>query len=162
MIALAVLGAGTCVALGMYAADRLARREAMLLAWENALIRMDTAVNHSGAELKEVLRHGAAEKEPVLLELLGRLETAPASSSEELLDNLPWNDLLLPAERDTLSECLKALFSLSIQAQAQALSYAFAQWVAYRKACGKTREKNARLYLSLGWLGGAAAFILLC
>ncbi len=162
MIALAVLGAGACVALGRSAAERLNRRDALLQAWEGALLRMDAAVNHSGAELKEVLRRGAAEKEPALLELLRRLDALPAASTEELLDQLPWNGLLLPAERDTLADCLAALFSPSLQAQAQALSYALAQWAAYRRSCREARDKNARLYTSLGWLGGAAVFILLC
>ena len=162
MIALAVLGAGACVALGIGAAERLNRRDRMLQAWEKALFRMDAAVNHSGAELKEVLRRGAEEENAVLSELLRRMEATPAASTDTLLAALPWDGLLLSAERDTLQNCLASLFSPSLQAQAQALSYALAQWAVYRSACRETREKNIRLYTSLGWLGGAAVFILFC
>ena len=159
MIALALLGAGACVALGMSAANRLNLREAGLQTWENALLRMDAAVNNSAAPLVEVLRRGAADNLPVLLELISRLETRPASSASELLDRLPWEDTLLPAEKETINDCLTALFSPS---QSQALAYAQSQWRMYRQSCREARDKNVRLYTSLGWLGGAAVFILLC
>lgn len=163
MIALALLGASACVALGMSAANRLNLREAVLQAWESALLRMDAAVNHSAAPLEEVLRRGAADDNlPVLTELLSRLETLPASSASELLDRLPWEDTLLPAEKETINDCLTALFSPSLQTQSQVLAYAQSQWRMYRQSCREARDKNARLYTSLGWLGGAAIFILLC
>ena len=162
MIALAVLGAGACVALGRSAAERLNRRDALLQAWESALLRMEAAVNHSGAELTDVLRRGAEENEPILPELIKRLETMPAAPVEALLDALPWDSLLLPAERGVLNDCLAGLFSPSLQAQSQAISYARSQWAVFRSSCREAREKNTRLYTSLGWLGGAAAFILLC
>ncbi len=163
MIALAVLGAGACVALGMSAANRLNRREAVLQTWESALLRMDAAVNNSAAPLNEVLRRGAADDNLlVLTELLSRLETLPASSASELLDRLPWEDTLLPAEKETINDCLTALFSPSLQTQSQALAYAKSQWRMYRQSCREARDKNVRLYTSLGWLGGAAVFILLC
>ena len=163
MIALALLGAAACVALGMSAANRLNRREAILQAWESALLRMDAAVNNSAAPLNEVLRRGAADDNlPVLTELLSRLETLPASSASELLDRLPWEDTLLPAEKETIKDCLIALFSPSLQTQSQVLAYAQSQWRMYRQSCREARDKNVRLYTSLGWLGGAAVFILLC
>ena len=162
MIALALLGAGACVALGMSAANRLNLREAGLQTWENALLRMDAAVNNSAAPLVEVLRRGAADNLPVLLELISRLESRPASSASELLDRLPWEDTLLPAEKETINDCLTALFSPSLQTQSQALAYAQSQWRMYRQSCREARDKNVRLYTSLGWLGGAAVFILLC
>ena len=163
MIALAVLGAVACVALGINAAGRLNRREAALRAWENALLRMDAAVNHSAAPLEEVLRRGAADDNlPVLTALMQRLNTMPASSAAELLDGLPWEDTLLPPELGTLKDCLSSLFSPSLQTQSQALAYVQSECRMYRQSCCEAREKNARLYISLGWLGGAAVFILLC
>ena len=163
MIALAVLGAVACVALGINAAGRLNRREAALRAWENVLLRMDAAVNHSAAPLEEVLRRGAADDNlPVLTELLQRLNAMPAASAAELLDGLPWEDTLLPPELGTLKDCLSSLFSPSLQTQSQALAYAQSECRMYRQSCCEAREKNARLYISLGWLGGAAVFILLC
>ena len=163
MIELAFLGAGACVALGMSAANRLNRREAVLQAWESALLRMDAAVNHSAAPLEDVLGRGTGDDNlPVLTALMQRMKSMPASSVAELLDGLPWEDTLLPAEQETVKDCLTALFSPSLQTQSQALAYAQSQWRVYRQSCRETRDKNARLYTSLGWLGGAAIFILLC
>ena len=159
MIGLAILGAGACVALGLSAANRLNRREETLQAWENALLRMDAAITHSAASLSEVLHRGGM---PALLELRRRLEAMPAASTEALLSDLPWENALLPPELDTLQNCLSLLFSPSLQEQAQALAYARSQWTVYRKASREALDKNARLYASLGWLGGAAVFILLC
>lgn len=159
MIGLAIIGAGACVALGMGAANRLNRREETLRAWENALLRMDAAITHSAATLAEALQRGGM---PALLELRRRLEVLPAASAEELLSGLPFENTLLPPELDTLQNCLSLLFSPSLQEQAQALAYARSQWALYRAASREARDKNARLYVSLGWFGGAAVFILLC
>ena len=159
MIVPAVLGAGACVALGMGAMNRLNRREEALTAWENALLRMEAAIAHSAATLSEALLRGNM---PALLELRRRLKDRPAASAEELLSGLPLENTLLPAELDTLQNCLSLLFSPSLQEQAQALAYARSQWALYRKASREARDKNARLYVSLGWLGGAAVFILMC
>ena len=155
----AILAAGACVALGVSAANRLNRRQEVLQAWENALLRMDAAITHSAAPLAEALLRGGT---PALLELRRRLEVLPAAPAEELLSGLPWENTLLPPELDTLQNCLSLLFSPSLQEQSQALACARTQWAAYRAACREARDKNARLYVSLGWLGGAAAFILLC
>ena len=163
MIALALLGAGACVALGMSAANRLNRREAVLQAWESALLRMDAAVNHSAAPLEDVLGRGTGDDNlPVLTALMQRMKSMPASSVAELLDGLPWEDTLLPAEQETVKDCLTALFSPSLQTQSQALAYTQSQWRVYRQSCREAREKNVRLYTSLGWLGDAAVFILFC
>ena len=75
---------------------------------------------------------------------------------------LPWDALLSPAERETLSACLRSLFSPTLTQQAQALSAARDQWAVFLRLCREKREKDGKLYVSLGWLGGAAAFILLC
>ena len=124
---------------------------------------MDAAVNHSAAPLEDVLGRGAGDDNlPVLTALMQRMKSMPASSTSELLDGLPWEDTLLPPERGALNDCLTALFSPSLQTQSQALAYAQSQWRMYRQSCCEAREKNARLYISLGWLGGAAVFILLC
>ena len=85
-----------------------------------------------------------------------------AAPPEALLKGLPWHPLLLPEEKDILLNALAGLFSSSLEGQAQALAYARAQWAVCRQAGRADREKNAGLYTALGWLGGAAAFILLC
>ncbi|MBR5110180.1 MAG: stage III sporulation protein AB [Clostridia bacterium] len=159
MIGLAAAGAGACVALGLGAANRLNRREETLQAWENALLRMEAAIALNDSPLSEALLRGNM---PALLELRRRLADTPAASPEELLSGLNWESVLLPQERDTLKNCLSMLFSPSLREQAQAIAYARSQWTLFRSACREARDKDARLYALLGWLGGAAVFILLC
>ncbi len=159
---LALAAAGGCAALGMRASRRLARRCALLTAWDGALVRMEGAVTHSGAGLMAVLKQGAGEENAVLRELIRRMEASPAASPEALTEGLPWGELLAPEERETLAACLRGLFCPTLTQQAQALSAARDQWAVYLYRCREKREQDGKLYVSLGWLGGAAAFILLC
>ncbi len=157
----AFAAAGACAALGMSASRRLARREALLAFWDGALLRMEGAVTHSGAGLADVLRQGAGEKCPALEELIRRLLASPAASPDAMTDALPWDELLSPAERDTLSACLRGLFSPTLNQQAQAIEAARDEWAVHLRRSREKRERDGRLYVSLGWLAGAAAFILL-
>ena len=160
--AMALMAAAACVALGLWAARRLARREEMLNAWEGALLRMEGAVTHSGAGLRDVLKAGARDELPVLGELALRLQQTPAAGADALLSGLPWNPLLTDAERNALLECLRGLFSPTLTSQAQAIAYALEQWAVFRRLGREAMDKNGRLYVNLGWLSGAALFILLC
>lgn len=159
---LALTAAGACAALGMSASRRLSKRCALLTLWDGALLRMEGAVTHSGAGLRDVLRQGAEEENEVLKELIRRMDRAPAASPEALTDALPWDELLSPDERQTLTACLRGLFCPTLTQQAQALSAARDQWAALLRRCREKRDQDGKLYVSLGWLAGAAAFILLC
>lgn len=159
---LAFLGAAACIALGMLAADRLSQRERLLNAWEGALQRMEAAISLGGLNLPGVLRKGAGENVPLLSRAAALLEEQPALSHQALLSRLDWTGLLTPAERETLQECLTGLFAPAPQMQLQALQYAREQWALFRRIGREAQENNARLYASLGWLAGAAVFILMC
>ena len=159
---LALAAAGACTALGMSASRRLAKRCALLAAWDGALLRMEGAVTHSGAGLIDVLKQGAGEENAVLKELIRRLLEIPAASPEQLTAALPWDELLSADEREILAACLRGLFSPTLTQQAQAIALARDQWAVLLRRCREKREKDGKLYISLGWLGGAAAFILLC
>ena len=158
----ALAAAGGCAALGISASRKLARREALLAFWDGALLRMEGAVTHSGAGLVDVLRQGAGAGCPVLEELVRRMLSAPAASPETLTQALPWDELLSSAEKETLSACLRGLFCPTLTQQAQALAAARDQWAVFLRRCREKRERDGRLYVSLGWLAGAAAFIALC
>ncbi len=157
----ALAAAGACAALGMSASRRLVRREALLAFWDGALLRMEGAVTHSGAGLIDVLRQGAGEKCGVLEELIRRLVASPAAPPEALIGSLPWDELLSSAERDALSACLRGLFSPTLTQQAQAIAATRDTWALLLRRCREKRERDGRLYVSLGWFAGAAAFILL-
>ena len=161
-VIIALPAAGACVALGVLSARRLARREEMLAAWEGALIRLEGAVIHSGGGLRDALRRSAGKHTGILEELAQRMEEAPAAAPDALIGALAWDPLLTPPEREALSECLFSLFSPSPDGQARGIAYARDRWAAFRRAGREALEKNNRLYISLGWLGGAALFILMC
>ena len=154
--------AGACAALGFRAADRLGSRETMLKRWDAALSRMEIAVSQGGAALTEVLRRGAGDGVPLLCRLAEDIESAPAQSPRDFIAPLPWDRLLTAPEQETLAECLEAMFSSVPESQARALALARRWLKADLKDAREKREKNGRLYVSLGWLAGAAAFILLC
>lgn len=158
----AIPAAAACILLGSRAAGKLKDRENLLTAWEASLQRMEGAVAFNGAALPKVLEAGKDPPLPELDELLRRMAETPAAPVETLLHDLPWNPLLTDTEKNTLLGCFTALFSPSLSQQGQALAKARESWQEYVSSCKQIRQKNARLYLNLGWLGGAALFILLC
>ena len=158
----AIPAAAACIILGGRAAGKLKERESLLAAWDASLQRMEGALTFGGAALPKVLEAGKAPALPELDELLRRMADTPAAPVEKLLDDLPWNPLLTDAEKNTLLCCFSTLFSPSLSQQSQALAHARESWQEYVSSCKQVRQKNARLYLSLGWLGGAALFILFC
>ena len=159
---LAVLAAAACIALGLLAARRLSAREVLINACEGALRRMEGAVTRGGEGVVQVLRRGAGDDVPMLQQAAALLEREPALAPEALLSRLAWDPLLTPAERDALREGLAGLFFSTPDMQLRALGYAREQWALFRRISRETLEKNARLYASLGWLAGAAVFILMC
>lgn len=159
---LALLAAAACIALGALAAGRLSAREKLLNAWEGALRRLEVLVAQGGEGLPQVLKKAAGEETPLLRQAAGLLEAEPALAPEALLARLPWDALLTPAERETLQDALTGLFAPRAEMQLQALGYAREQWALFRRIGREARESSARLYASLGWLAGAAVFILLC
>lgn len=162
MTAAALAVSGACVAAGQWASGYLRRREQALTDWADALGRMQAAASHRALTLGELLREGAGAGALTLPALLEQLEAAPAAEPEALMKRLPWHEALLPGEREALERCLTGLFSASLQEQAETLAWARERLEGARQACREKRERDGRLYRSLGWLGGAAVFILLC
>ena len=158
----ALLAAGACAAAGHGASGRLERREKLLRAWGEALARMERAVERGGLTLSETLRRGAGDRVETLHRLADILEANPAQAPEEMLDRLAWDVLLTGPERQTLCDCLTDLFSPDRETQRRALADARSQWTGVYRSAREIREKNSRLYVSLGWLAGAGVFILLC
>ena len=158
----ALLAAGACAAGGRAAALRLEKREKLLRQWEGALSRMERMVERGGAPLTETLRRGAGERVDLLNHLADVLEASPAQDPAEAVARLSWEALLSAPEKETLIECLLSLFSPDTETQARALGYARTQWTVFCRSAREIREKNSRLYASMGWLAGAGVFILLC
>ena len=57
---------------------------------------------------------------------------------------------------------LSGLFAATAGPQKKALAQAQEKWRGFARAAREAADKNRRLYCSLGFLGGAALFILLC
>lgn len=156
---LALLGAVCCIVLGRIASNAIRAREKCLDGWRQALIRMESAVNQGGLPLTELMQAGNV---PCLLQAAQALEENPALSPDELLEILPMDGCLTLPEWEMATAMIKGLFSPDRQRQLQSIRHAKEQldhaFLLYREAA----ERNIRLYQGLGWLSGAAAFILLC
>lgn len=158
----ALLAAMACVGAGLLSARQLQARLRALESWERALAQMRCALETGGAALPEMLEAGAVQGPEALKALKMLLATAPAQSPQALLDRLPPNPHLTAAEEASLRQCLSALFAPVPAAQTQALRYAQAKWTLFCQAARERQQKNGRLFQQLGWLAGAAVFILLC
>lgn len=160
LIGLAV--AGACVALGGWAGRKLSLRVDTLTAWEGALSRLEGMAQHLSVALPAMLRRAGGGQIPCLDALADRISLAPAHPPEELLRDLPWEPWLTREEQDTARDCLQGLFAPTADQQLRAIRFAQEQWQRFRRLSLEQREKNGRLYRSLGWLGGAVLFILMC
>ena len=157
-----LLAAGACAALGGWAARRLSLRVDTLNAWEGALSRMEGMAQHLAMGLPDMLRRASGGQIPCLDILADRIVSDPTRAPEELLRDLPWEPWLSGEERETARDCLLGLFAPTADQQLRAIRFAGEQWQHFRRISREQRERNGRLYRSLGWLGGAALFILMC
>ena len=158
----AALAAAGCIALGTLAAKRLSERERLLNAWEDVLQRMETRIVSGGEALPRLFRECARGTGLLFEKAAEAWETEPALTMEKWLEQLSFEPLLTFSERDTLKKCLESLRAPHLELQLQALSFAREQWQQFRRIGREARENNTRLYMSLGWLAGAAVFILIC
>ena len=158
----AAMAAIACVALGTLAAGRLFERERLLNAWEDVLQRLEIRIQGGGEALPRLFRESARGTGISLEKAAEAWEKEPALPMEQWLEKLPWEPLLTFSERDILKKCLEGLMLPHAEQQLQALSFAREQWAMFRRIAREARENNSRLYMSLGWLAGAAAFILIC
>lgn len=159
-ILMALSAAVSCGILGMLASRRLALRKNALDTWAAALSRMEGIIVRGGAGLRDMLILSGAGKLPALAELAERVKTDPAAAPEALLSALHWDPLLTAEEKDALAECLLSLFSPDPEMQRRAVSRCREQTDRFRETSRAAWQKNGRLYGSLGWLAGAALFIL--
>lgn len=155
----ALLCAAACAALGHLAARRRGQRLETVLAWEEALARLEEGARR-GYALTELL--DSCGNVPALRAAAAALDRAPAMDAEAWLSSLPWESLLLPGEKETLRRCLRGLLLPRQDMQCRAVGQARETWRRVVEACRREAEEGGRLCRRLGWLGGAAAFILLC
>ncbi len=158
---LALAAGVVCAGAGHGSARYLSAREERLAAWETGLSCLEGMLRRGGGELPGMLRR-AGEKLPALLMLADRLEQCPAAPPERLTEGLPRDPLLEEKEMEALLSCLPALFSPDGESQLSAVSRSWEEAARLRTAAREGKEKNSRLYLRLGYLAGAAAFIMLC
>ncbi len=157
----ALISAAACGCLGVLFSRRAAERYRLARAWEAALERMESAVL-AGESLQRILLTGSGGQIPLLGSAAETLRRQPALTVEAWLAALPREPLLQQEEYDLLAACLRGLFSPHMESQMRALRFCRERWQAVVRRCGEESEKNGRLYGRLGWLGGAALFILMC
>ena len=159
---LALGAAACCVMLGAVSARRLSQRTEALNAWDGALIRMEGAVTHLGAATVRVLEIGAGDDVPLLDDLAEDMRARPGDTPRERVKALAFPALLSSQETAILRDCLQGLFLPTLGQQAQAIALAREQWTPRLLQARSDQAAKNRLYRGLGWLAGAAAFILLC
>ena len=148
-----------CIALGWYGAKRLKEREGYLQHWERALHALQNGVNRGGLSLPLLMEQGGTDS---LKEAARLLREAPALSGRELTQRLPRDPLLTDPEWQAVCQLIQGLFAPDREGQSAAIRCAGDQFARFSALAREAAEKNIRLYQSLGWLSGAAAFILLC
>lgn len=156
----ALAPAAACVLAGQGGAMRLQKRVKLLECWDAALARLESAAVDAGLGSADALGRCVQKDTPQLSQLLALMEAQPASSPESWLSSLSWEEPLSSREKEILAGFFLSFLSPFPEAQSRGMGYARQRW---REALGdaqKAREANARLYRSLGWLSGAALFIL--
>lgn len=157
---LSLTAAGACVLLGLCRASRLMSREKALEGWADAMARMESAVTHFSPPISDILREGAACA-PALAAVGKLMEAAPARPLDELWRELPCDDAIRDAEWAMLGDCLRGLQETTVARQREAIRRTREKWSPLLLSARKARERGVRAYCSLGWLGGAAVFILM-
>ena len=149
-----------CGAIGTLSGSRVSRRLSAAARWDGILYRMEASAAR-GHPIAEILLSAAEKEDQALLQSARLLQKTPAISQEAWLAAFMWDDLLTPKERSILRGGLAALFSPSREEQTKGLREARRQWNTVLSACEKDGQRLGRLYRQLGWLGGAALFILM-
>lgn len=155
----ALIGALCCIMLGRKAAVTIREREKCLDQWHQAMIRMESTIEGGGLPLPGLLEAGGI---PWLAQAAKLLRENPALSPAEMLAAFPPEAHFTLPEREVIDDLIIGLFSPDRQRQLQAVRHGEEQWRYFLQRYRMKAEKNIRLYQSLGWLSGAAAFILLC
>lgn len=154
--------AAACVSIGFHFSRRLSRLVDALSQWDKALLALSGAIRYRRASALDALEAGAREEKETLPALLKRMKERPGETPAALIRELPWHPLLPPEAVSALSDCLLSLFLPTLPQQEQGLALSRIPFDDCLSKAREAREKNARLYGSLGWLSGAALFILLC
>ena len=157
---LSLTAAGACVLMGLSRAARLQAREKALEEWAEAMARMESAVTHFSPPIADILREGAVCA-PALGALDRLLAASPARPLDELWQETPRDETIKETEWAALGECLRGLQETTAARQREAIRRAREKWTPLVVSARKARERGVRMYCSLGWLGGAAVFILM-
>ncbi|MBE5787369.1 MAG: hypothetical protein E7324_07495 [Clostridiales bacterium] len=156
---IALAAAAACVALGGISARRLALREEETRRWDRALMTLEGELEGGGLPLPQLMEKAGVDTLKTGAQLL---RDHPGLSPEEMGARLSPPPLLTPPEWQIILTALRGLFAPTVPQQLMGLRHARGEWARALETCRTAAEKNIRLYQSLGWLSGAAVFILLC
>lgn len=154
-----LVGAGCCMALGLQQAGRAEKRGDDMESWERAMLKMAGAIEAGGRGLPEILE---ASEIPQLQAGAQLLRQQPALSPEQWAEHLPRDEWLKPAEWALLRQGLMGLFAPLPAQQLREMAYARKRFTPLSAQAREEAGRRGKLYRALGWLGGAAVFILIC
>lgn len=157
----ALTAAALCAGKGLKERNRLCRREETLSWWLSALRRLHEAFSLRGASIPQALLFSSGGEDNPLSQLAKALSEAPSSDVQGMIGGLSFDPLLSMEEVSALKGCLLSLFSPELSCQASAASRAAGQFEEYLNLAAEKRGRLGKTYTSLGFLAGAALFILL-
>lgn len=126
-----------CCIWGIYASQRLMRRTGDLRLWLDALESMQTQCSCLRLTPKEVLQNA-----------LGKQAAEPAQY------------LLTREEQAVINACLQSVMNDTKEQQERQLQYAIRRFETARVQAEKRQMQDAKLFVSLGVLGGLCVFLL--
>lgn len=156
---MAVAGALACAALGMLMGTRLSRRCARLRNWQQALFIIRAQCVYARAPLWQALKAGGAYVDA--LTAIAQSVESKGADPFALFGNLRRDALLTSEEWAVLASCMQALAHGGAAEQDLALTYASERFRGFCESAQAKRDRDTRLFISLGWLGGACVFLLL-
>ena len=156
MLAGMIVGAA-CVCAGAAASYRLYRRAVLLRDWQQAMIAMRAAAVYAHAGCADTLRAGQMAVLKKLAEQVER-EGADAAAAYEALGG---DALIRGDERAVIACVLRTLSGGGRDEQEAMLSYAEARFSAFCERAEALRDRDARMFVSLGVLCGICALIML-
>ncbi len=162
-LAAALMAGIGCGIMGMLASARLKKRQTLLNAWMRFIARIQTTLSTQRLPMDQVLESGLGEY-PVLdaqmQNTIALMRTTPELSAQEAFvksgaTGYEEKDLLL------IHSLLVGLGTGSLEKRQGAVKLSLDAFSAAYEQAKQAYEKNGRLYVNLGWLGGFALVLLL-
>lgn len=146
---------------GLHLSTHLRQEEQRLARWGEVLPHLHLLMASCAYSLPEAFRLCADGHHPpdaLLRQLADELERTPLSSPGALTDKL-WSPP--GSEKDIISRMMHLLSRGSLESRLLAVENARQEVVLMHEKAARKADKDARLYQTLGWIGGLCLLLIL-